>query len=49
MSPSPCDVDSLDPVFRDGDLVSERPNPLFADPVDAILPGLRGGTFYESV
>jgi hypothetical protein len=49
MNPSRYDADSLDPVFRDGDLVSERPNPLFADPVDAVLPGLWGGTFYESV
>jgi hypothetical protein len=40
---------TLDPRLGDGDLDSERPNSLLANLVDAILPGLGVGTFYEPV
>ena len=36
-------------MLGDGELASEHPNSLFANPVDAILPGLGVGTFYEPI
>jgi hypothetical protein len=36
-------------MLGNGDLESEHPNSLLANPVDAILPGLGVGTFYEPV
>ena len=36
-------------MLWEGDLEFENPNSLLANPVDAILPGLGVGTFYEPV